>query len=311
MTLERAYVRHSNSAGMACFRGTGRQGSRRRRTHRLSALRPSPVVETSRKGIHVRLVNWTMLSGSCLLLTACSGGNPTPTPRVSLPASASPSAAGSPCASVRATTPITKVTTACELLWEPYHVTMVPPLDILQQEHVPSAPKVNNLTNGEVSPADAQHWANADNWGSGWFKWAEANDQPFLLSLLAGPANLSPAEEQALSQGATINQPDCNIYPTSLKLEPVGADGAAYFARKGLPTSDRYVFIATFPGGSCAIEVSYPDGRRTTLPGLSSTVAVFEPGKLHDDQLLGDIWFTDAGGSCNDPAGPPPEWCGR
>lgn len=209
------------------------------------------------------------------------------------------------------TTPIDKVPTACQVLWQPYHVTMVPPNDILQQEHVPPAPTVKNMTNGAVSQADAQHWADADNWGSGWFKWAETHDQPFLLRFLSGPENNSPQEEEALAQGAVIDQPDCNIYPTSLALYPVGADARTYFTNKGLPTADAYVLVATFPGGNCSIAIQYPDGRKSTLPGLSSTIPVFEPGVVHHDSLLGDIWFTDGGGSCDDPAGPPPEWCGR
>lgn len=251
------------------------------------------------------------MGGICLLIAGCSGAASTPTPRASTTPSASASAAVNACASVRTTTPIDKVPTACQLLWEPYHVTMVPPADELQQEHVPAAPTVKNMTNGAVSQSDAQHWADADNWGSGWFKWAEANDQPFVLSFLAGPANLSPQEQTALSVGARITQPDCNIYPKSLQLYVVGPDGTAYFTHKGLPADDPYVLVATFPGGSCSIDVSYPDGRTSTLAGLSSTSPVFEPGKLRHDPLLGDIWFTDAGGSCDDPSGPPPEWCGR
>lgn len=256
-------------------------------------------------------MTWTVLGGSCLLISACSSAAPTPTARTPQPAADSPSAATNACASVHTTTAIDKVPSACQLLWEPYHVTMVPPSDELQQEHVPPAPTVKNMTNGAVSQADAQHWADADNWGSGWFKWAEANDQPFLLGDLAGPANISPDEEAALTAGATIAQPDCNIYPTSLQLYAMSADGGAYFTRKGLPADDSYVLVATFPGGTCTINVSYPDGHKSTLPGLSSTGAVFEPGKLRHDPLLGDIWFTDAGGSCDDSAGPPPEWCGR
>src|SRR5215471_17415257 len=158
------------------------------------------------------------LGGACLLATACSGSAAAPTPRASHPPSSSPSAETNACSSVHTTTPADMVPVACAELWVPYQVTMIPPSDILQQEHVPAAPTVKDLTNGAVSQAEAQLFGNADNWGSGWFKWAEAHVQPFLISRLAGPANVSPSEQEALSQGAAIEQPDCNLYPNSLTL---------------------------------------------------------------------------------------------
>lgn len=272
----------------------------------------APEVETSGKGIHVRLVTWAMLGGTCLFAGACSGGGVTPTPRAthSATASASPAAATAACASVHTTTPITKVPTACELLWEPTHVTEVPPLDVLQQEHVPPAPPVKNMTNGAVSQADAQHWADAANWDSGWGEWAEANGQPFLLTRLTGPALVPTADVQALEQGATIDEPACNLYPTSVALFPVGPDGDAYFTRKGLPADMAYVLV-TVANGPCYPVAKYPDGHEQTLPGLATTTTGFAPGKLEHDPLLGDIWYADAGGNCNDPVGPPAEWCGR
>jgi hypothetical protein len=188
---------------------------------------------------------------------------------------------------------------------------MVPPPDILQQEHVPPAPHVVNMTNGAVSQADAQHWADADNWGSGWFKWAEQHGQPYLVRRLGGPAVTSTVEMQALSQGATIEQPECNLYPRAVALFPVGADGKAYFAGKGLPADDAYVLVDTLATGPCAAIVRYPDGRETTLPETLSPVPAFAPGELRHDPVLGDIWYSDAGGNCGDPTGPPPEWCGR
>ena len=262
----------------------------------------------------MRLVSRTVLGGSCLLLSACSASSATPTAHASqsasAPASAAPSTVATACASVHTTTPITKVPTACELLWEPTHDTLVPPVNILQQEKVPAAPPVQNMTNGAVSQTDAQHWADAANYDSGWDKWAEANGQAFLLTRLSGPALVSTANVQALERGATIDQPSCNLYPTSVALYPVGADGSAYFIRKGLPADMEYVLVTTATG-PCHPVATYPDGHQETLPGLETTTTLFAPGRLEHDPLLGDIWYADAGGNCSDSVGPPPEWCGR
>ena len=187
---------------------------------------------------------------------------------------------------------------------------MVPPPDILQQEHVPPAPRVVNMTNGAVSQSDAQHWADASNRGSGWYKWAEAFDQPYLLPHLVGPALIGPTQEQALEQGARISLPDCAIYPLTNALYPVLADGKAYFASKQLPTDDSYVLVVTY-SGPCAATATFPDGHTQSIPETSGPATAFEPGMLRPDALLGDTWYTDAGGSCGDPAGPPPEWCSR
>lgn len=260
----------------------------------------------------MRVVGQLLVGGCCVLVSACSGNaSATTTPRASSSAPSPPSGATGPCSSVHTTTPIAQVPSACADLWQPYQVTMVPPPDVLQQEHVPAAPPVKNMTNGAVSQSDAQHWANADNWGSGWYEWAEAYDQPYLLRLLGGSAVTSAAEMSALSNGATIEQPECNLYPKTAALFPVGADGQDYFKRKGLPADDAYVLVGTLAAGPCAAKVRYPDGRVTTLPEPLSSAPVFAPGQLRHDPVLGDIWYSDAGGNCNDPAGPPPEWCGR
>ena len=268
-------------------------------------------VETADQGAHVRLVTRTVLGGICLLTAGCSGAASTPTPRASTTPSASPSAVTSACASVHTTTAIDKVPAACQVLWEPYHVTMVPPADELQQEHVPAAPTVKNMTNGAVSQADAQHWADADNLGSGWYKWAEEFDQPFLLDRLGAGSLVKSDEEQALSQGESILQPDCNLYPTTVALFPIGPGGQAYFSRKNLPADNSYVLVETASGGACAATVRYPDGHTTSLPELTNTIPFFASGGIRHDALLGDVWFADAGGNCNDSYGPPAEWCGR
>src|SRR5438105_14767816 len=75
------------------------------------------------------------LAGAGLLAAGCSSST-TPTPTTSAhSASKSPAVSPGPCATVKTTTSIDQVPTACAALWAPYDVTKVPPPDILQQEH--------------------------------------------------------------------------------------------------------------------------------------------------------------------------------
>jgi hypothetical protein len=196
-------------------------------------------------------------------------------------------------------------------LWAPYQVTKVPPPDILEQEHVPPAPPVKNMTNGAVSDADAQRWANASNRDSGWGKWAEANAQVAFLRHIVGPAVSGTAQErQVLAEGGQVLQPDCNLYPTSNALYPEGIEGSAYFARKSLPSRDPYVFVVVY-NGPCSETLVFPDGRQISILDFSQPTTVFVAGYFVHDSVLGDLWFTEAGGNCQDSAAPPPQWCGR
>jgi hypothetical protein len=225
-------------------------------------------------------------------------------------AAASPTAAGGPCASVRTTTPIDKVPEPCAEEWAPYQVTEVPPPDILSQEHVPPAPRVDNRTNGAVSQAEAQRWADASNRDSGWYKWAYEFGQAPLLLRLVGPALIPREDEAALGDGARIMVPACDLYPLSYALFPLDADGKAYFARKGVPTSAAFVFVVVY-NGPCSVITTYPDGHSAERQDFSRPTTVFQPGRLQGDPLLGDLWFEDTGGGCNDPTGAPAQWCGR
>ena len=219
-------------------------------------------------------------------------------------------AARGPCADVTTTTSIDDVTPACQEQWVPYGVTEVPPANELTLEHVPNAPTVVNMTDGAVSDVTAQHWADASNWDSGWWRWAQANSQLFVLRHLVGPALIPVAEVEALQNGGTVDQPDCNLYPISSMLFPVGDAGRAYFARKHLPTDDMYVFVVVYHG-PCSELVKAADGQTTSIVDFTEDTTVFTPGTFRSDPVLGDLWFGDAGGNCQDPLGPPAAWCGR
>ena len=110
--------------------------------------------------------------------------------------------------------------------------------------------------------------------------------------------------------GGSVDQPDCDLYPLSSKLFAVGAEGRAYFARKRLPADDEYLFVVVY-SGPCTETVHHVGGLVTSIVDFTADTTVFTPGVFRSDPVLGDIWFGDAGGNCQDPLGPPPAWCGR
>jgi len=258
-----------------------------------------------------RLATTALVCAWVLAASGCGGAASarTASPR-SITAPTGAAVTGGACADVRTTTSIEQVTLACQALWSPYGVTEVPPINVLRLEHVPNPPMVVNMTNGAVSDATARHWADASNRDSGWWKWAQQNDQLLLLHDLVGPALVPAAEVEALQSGGSVAQPDCNLYPISWKLFALGAAGRSYFARKGASTDATYLFVVVY-SGPCAETVKHGDGATTTIVDFTQNTTVFSPGVLRHDPLLGDLWFADAGGSCQDPVGPPPAWCGR
>jgi hypothetical protein len=279
----------------------------------LGAGRPSRAARVSGEVVRGR-VKTAMICSWLLACTACGAIAPandaSPRPSASLRPSAAVAAPAAPCAAVTVTTSIAQVSPACQQLWSSYWVTEVPPANELALEHVPPAPTVANMTNGAVSDQTAQHWADASNWDSGWWKWAQGHDQLFMLRFLVGPSMIPADEVDVLQNGGTVDQPDCNLYPLSWKLFPVDATARAYFARRRLQTTAAYAFVIVY-SGPCSETLRSANGTTSTIVDFTQNTTVFQPGVLRKDPVLGDIWFADAGGTCQDPNGPPAAWCGR
>jgi hypothetical protein len=274
----------------------------------LSVRRPMSAARVW--GEVVRRLAAAMVGAWALVASGCGGAASGRSPSSPSGPTGSAAVTSGACSDVITTTPIEQVTLACQALWLPYGVTAVPPANELRAEHVPAAPTVVNLTDGAVSAATAQRWADASNRDSGWWKWAEGNGQLLLLHALVGPALMPAAEVQALQDGGTVAQPDCNLYPISWKLFAVDAAGRAYFVRKRLPADDAYVFVVVY-SGPCAETLHQANGATTSIVDFTENTTVFSPGVFRHDPVLGDIWFGDAGGTCQDPVGPPTSWCGR
>ena len=233
-----------------------------------------------------------------------SNSTPAVSPNPSTPADG-------PCSDVTMTTSIDDVGLACQELWAPYGVTEVPPSNELKIERVPDAPTVVNMTDGAVSDATAQHWADASNWDSGWWKWAQANDQLFVLA--------QPCWSGAHPRGRGRGTPERrNRRSTRLQSLSASARRCSLSAMRAERTSRASTFrptTRTCSWSSTAGRAARCSRARMVRPHRSSTSRRTPPcsrrASFRSDPVLGDLWFGDAGGNCQDPIGPPPAWCGR
>lgn len=171
----------------------------------------------------------------------------------------------------------------------------------------PTPPPVANQTNGAVSDADAASWALASNRGSVWYRWSEANDQPKLLARIGKISLLPTPELQILNTNGTVSQPDCAIFPMKVAAFDVGPDGILFFSSLGQDIRSGVVFVDRFPG-PCSITATSASGQVQTIASYPTAGVTFFAGHLVDDALLGEVWFTDGAGNCEQ-RGAPSAWC--
>ena len=229
--------------------------------------------------------------------TASPTATPVPTPR--------PSAAVGACASVTTTTPIEQVPAACAALWAPYGVTKVPPANLT--DSTPVTHNVVNATNSALTDAQVAQWLLASNRDSIWFRWAEANDQVPLMSKIGSVSLNAAVELQAMAAGEPVDQPDCAIFPTRVKVFQITSSERQFFINHGQSVADSFVFAAEYPG-ACNVTAKGPNGV-VTLEAFPTPGTTFFASHIVDDPLLGELLYYDGSGNCAQ-AGAPPEWCG-
>jgi hypothetical protein len=246
---------------------------------------------------------------SVIALTSCGSSTPvhTATAVSPTPVGAHPSAASGPCASVTTTTDIGQVPAACAALWAPYGVTKVPPVNLT--DSTPVTPVVTNLTDGIVSDSQLASWTLASNRDSVWYRWAEANVQPALLSRL-GVVRLDPAAElEALASGESVAQPDCDLFPQRVRVFPITPADHQFFIGEGetLSSASAYAFVGTYAGG-CVVTAKTASGQTIDLASFPSAGVTFFAGHVVNDPVLGAILYYDGAGNCDD-RGAPTLWC--
>jgi hypothetical protein len=206
---------------------------------------------------------------------------------------------------VHTTTAIDQVPAACAGLWAPYGVTKVPPANLT--DSTPAPPLVVNGTNGVVSVADAQAWAQAANRAAMWYRWAEQFGQASMLSRLVTLSLVPASELSALSKGAEIDEPACSSFGIRYAFFALGTEGASFFSGLGQRTSAQFVLAETYPG-PCEISAKYPDGHVSVLFSYSAAGTTVSSGSVRRDALLGDIWYSEAAADCSTQQ-PPQHWC--
>ena len=175
--------------------------------------------------------------------------------------------------------------------------------------HIPQA-TVTNATGGAVSDAEAQSWAAALSRAGAWEYWADNNDQPSLLNLILAPSLQNPMELTDMHAHAVFNEPAGCTYPTHVTVEPMGADGQAYFIHRGQSPASAYVLVTTY--APCTATVTVNGSTSTFFSFTSSNDTTLQAGALKNDAGLGEVWYVDGFGGCSDtnPA-PPAAWCSR
>ncbi len=249
------------------------------------------------------------LAGTMAVLALSSCGSPAPVPTAATRPTSTPlprpSAAAGACASVQTTTAIAQVPAACAALWAPYGVTKVPPANLT--DSTPAPPLVVNETNGAVSDGQLKMWILASNRDSVWYRWAEANVQPSLLSRLGSMALFPAAEVQALAAHESVAQPDCAIFPLKVTVFAISETDRAFFRSHGQTAADPYVFVSAYPG-SCTVLGTDATGHTVAIETFPSAGVTFFASHLVDDPVLGPLLFADGAGNCSE-SGAPPTWC--
>ena len=219
------------------------------------------------------------------------------------------------CPGIYVTTPITKVSSSCAKLWSPYEVTMVPPDNLLQT--MPKVPKVINDSGGKISNAVAQRWGIAFFTDRKWYQWAEAYGQIRFLSKLLNPSIISQSDANVYSSGGTIQDPNCDVFPTSIELMSTTPQAKQYFATmNNLPTNSSYTLIMEYSppvSGTCIEMVTNDKGITYRYgSGFNASGVLFAPGHYVTNPVLGNFWYQDSYGGCqetNSIANYPISWC--
>ncbi len=244
-----------------------------------------------------------------------SGSTSTPAP-TAVNLAPFPAAVLKACKGVNTTTPLSKVPSACQTLWTPYGVSDVPPMNLF--DHLPQVPNVTNNTNGTISNSTARSWSVALFRGQALWQWAERYDQVAFFQRIASPSELPQSEATLLGSGISIVDPNCDLFASSLKLEPISAADASFFeVISGMTTTAKYAFVATLDApsnGNCVTYGIDQSGKKSDYFSFSSPVVLLEAGHFRRDSVLGVIWNSDADTNCNVAANsslvtPPPGWC--
>ena len=244
-----------------------------------------------------------------------SGSSSTPAPNA-VNLAPFPAAVLKACKGVDVTTPLAKVPAACQSLWTPYGVSEVPPMNLF--DHIPALAPATNGTNGAVSNSELHTWELAFYRDQALFQWAERYSQVGFFNKIEAPSVLSQSEATTLGSGSYIEDPQCDIFPTSISLVRVSKSDASFLeVISGSTTTSTYALNAKFDppsSGSCAGNVVDKSGKSSVYFTFSNPEIEIEAGAVQSDPVLGKVWFPTAATTCaaasqSSLATPPSGWC--
>jgi hypothetical protein len=254
-----------------------------------------------------------MLAGlgfGAIALAACGGasggGGGAPT------ATATPSASATfaqvpPHSEYPATdTPLGSASAALQAEWQPILTSdgsdpakaIIPGKEVFAA--LPPLPTITNGTKGALTDAQVRLLVESDWRNRGLYTWAVAHGQTGLLKVIVNN-NEDAATATALSQGGTVVDPACDVFPTA---ETVIRDDAAVDkwladgSGTGSSSGAVAIFVNIAEGANCA-ELVTVNGQTTSVPDGSLPFRGVQGGAEQSGSPMGDLYYMRATASCS------------
>ena len=253
---------------------------------------------------------WIVSLVSIAFLAACgSNSGPSSTPKPSVKPSATASA--SPTPGVGATyqahngssqfpsqdTPINSLPASSQDLWAAALGGVdgsAPGQGIFKNE--PPLPPVKNSTEGGLSNAAAQKYV-LEFWKTvSLEQWAERTGNLTLAEALT-PAEMDPVVQDALSQGGTVSDPNCNNFPDAVNV--VKVDSAVKTWLGAETTRGQYALVVTFNAVSnCNMTLTIAGKDQVVSRSRGSVGASLLGSVEQDTPPLGQVVIIDGVANC-------------
>ena len=203
--------------------------------------------------------------------------------------------AGSACASVQTTTPLSQVNSDCALLWVDNPVSSVPGDDVMNAAPVPRQAAVSAEIPADQGAAEATAFARWEVLTI----WAQTNNLPDILQTLDGSFSAQDGVLAAMRSGGYVNAvPDCQ-YPSSIRVVTADPRSLSYLQAHGWPGPTQTAIVATFPACE-GTKIGFQTGPQLVAPAAHPYSQVIT-GTAEDAGAFGTLWQVTGYANCGPP----------